>query len=348
MPFSVPKLALVVVLSQWLSGCYYWQAAEGQWALSRARTPVSEVIADSDTEATVRQKLELASRALVFAHDELSLPDNGSYADYVALDRDYVVVNVFAAEEFSLTPKTWCYPIAGCLAYRGYFDADDAARKASRLRNQGFDVSTSKVPAYSTLGRFRDPIVSTMFRRSDEGLISLLFHELAHQQVYVRNDSAFNEAFAVAVEIEGVKKWFRSKGDTKALVEYERSRERQRDFLDLLDATRLALLDIYQSAENEAAKRAAKAMAIKTMRERYYRIRDGKWRGFDGYDGWFARPLNNAQLAASGIYNDLVPEFQSLFRACGEDFARFYAAAEKLTKRSPDERRAALKQPACS
>ncbi|MEO0920891.1 MAG: aminopeptidase [Pseudomonadota bacterium] len=327
---------------------YYAETANGHLELLAAREPVDDIRDNPSTPEPLRAQMAKAAQMRQFAVDVLKLPDNASYKSYVDVERGYVSVAVFAAPEFSLKPATWCFPIFGCVPYRAFFWEDNARDLAQELREQGLDVYVTGVTAYSTLGWTPDPLLNTMLDYGDTHLAAVMFHELAHQQVYVRNDSAFNEAFAVAVEIEGVKKWFRSKGDTKALVEYERSRERQRDFLDLLDATRLALLDIYQSAENEAAKRAAKAMAIKTMRERYYRIRDGKWRGFDGYDGWFARPVNNAQLAASGIYNDLVPEFRSLFNSCGEDFARFYAAAEKLTKRSPDERRAALKQPACS
>ena len=330
MPFSVPKLALVVVLSQWLSGCYYWQAAEGQWALSRARTPVSEVIADSDTEATVRQKLELASRALAFAHDELSLPDNGSYADYVALDRDYVVVNVFAAEEFSLTPKTWCYPIAGCLAYRGYFDADDAARKASRLRNQGFDVSTSKVPAYSTLGRFRDPIVSTMFRRSDEGLISLLFHELAHQVVYVQDDTAFNESFATAVAEIGLARW-RQAGNPVADVDQTARRALRKQLFDLIAALRSDLSEIYSAPMSDAVRRQRK-------QERFDALADA-WRA----SGTRSRPpANNAALVPLALYNDLTPAFIALYEASGRDMPAFFEAVKTLAAQSREERLAAL------
>ncbi|MEO0543777.1 MAG: aminopeptidase [Pseudomonadota bacterium] len=335
-----------------LQGCiglgYYAETANGHLELLAAREPVDEIRADASAPAPLRSQMGTAAEMRQFAVEVLKLPDNASYQSYVDVGREYVSVAVFAAPEFSLQPAAWCFPIFGCVPYRAFFWEDNARKTAEQLSEQGFDVYVTGVTAYSTLGWTADPILNTMLNYGDAHLAAVMFHELAHQQVYVRNDAAFNEAFAVTVEIEGVKKWFRAKGDTKALAEYELSRQRQRDFLDLLDETRASLSEVYASGTSDASKREGKARAIEKMRARYRQMRNHQWHGFDGYDGWFARPLNNAQLAASGIYNDLVPDFQNLFRSCGEDFSRFYAAAEKLTKRPLDERRLALKQANCA
>ncbi|MEO1701204.1 MAG: aminopeptidase [Pseudomonadota bacterium] len=335
-----------------LQGClglgYYAETANGHLELLAAREPVDEIRVDPSRPLSQRTKMDKAAEMRQFAVDVLKLPDNASYKSYVDLERGYVTVAVFAASEFSLEPATWCFPIFGCVPYRAFFWEDNARELAHTLREKGLDVYVTGVTAYSTLGWTPDPLLNTMLDYGDTHLAAVMFHELAHQRVYVRNDSAFNEAFAVAVEIEGVKKWFRAKGDAKRLTEYEQSRERQREFLALVENTRQTLLGIYAGSARDASKREAKDKAIEAMKARYVKMRNGKWGGYDGYDGWFSRPINNAQLAASGIYNDLVPDFQRLFQSCGEDFARFYSAAGKLAKRSPDERRLALKQTNCT
>ena len=205
---SVPKrvVALLAFLLP-LHGCYYVQAAQGHLKLMSAREPIETVVADAETPDAVRKRLNVVTEARRFAIEELGLPDNGSYTSYVDLGRDYVVVNVFAAPEFSLAPKRWCHPFVGCMAYRGYYAADDATEYAARLAREGWDTTTSKVRAYSTLGRFRDPVLSTMIAGSEDATVSLVFHELAHQVIYVRGDTAFNESFATFVASEGLRRW---------------------------------------------------------------------------------------------------------------------------------------------
>ncbi|MEN7342773.1 MAG: aminopeptidase [Pseudomonadota bacterium] len=326
MRFSVPKLVVIVVICHWLSGCYYWQAAQGQWSLSRARVPVDVVVADAKTDDTSRRKLSLAREALEFAHRELKLPDNGSYKDYVALDRDYVVVNVFAAAEFSLAPKTWCYPIAGCLAYRGYFDAEDAAKKATRMREQGYDVMTGKVPAYSTLGRFRDPIVSTMLSRSDDGLVSLLFHELAHQVVYVQDDTAFNESFASAVAEIGLARW-RDAGNPVADIDHDKRRRIRQRLFELLAELRSDLSMIYEMTASVDEKRRKKQARFDALAS--------AWRA----TGATSRPpVNNAALVPLALYNDLTPAFVQLYEQSGRDMGVFLEAVQQLAARPKAER----------
>ena len=247
---------------------------------------------------------------------------------------------VFAAPEFSLAPRTWCFPVFGCVPYRGYFSQESAAEQAAALKQQGFDVYISGITAYSTLGWSSDPLLSTMFRQGETALAELVFHELAHQRVYVAGDSAFNEAFAVAVETTGVQKWLRATGDPGALRRYEAERKRRDAFLALVSQTRVELAAVYGGAGTVAQKRAAKAAAIERLRQRYRRLRDGRWGGYRGYDAWIDAPINNAKLAATSVYSEQVPAFLRLFERCAGDYPRFYAAVRRLgatTKALRDE-----------
>lgn len=313
-----------------LQGCYYWQAVQGQAALSRARVPVAEVIADPQTPPPLKSKLELSQRALTFAHDALGLPDNGSYRHYVDLGRDYVVVNVFAAPEFSLAPKTWCYPFVGCLAYRGYFARNDAERYAARLAGRGFDVSLSPVPAYSTLGKLRDPLLSTMLRGSDAALVSLIFHELAHQRVYADDDTAFNESFATAVAAEGLSRW-RAREALPRAADSDKRHARRAVLMQLLAAARADLQAIYDADIDDTTRRARKAA-------RFDRLA-AAWLDAGGRP---PAPDNNAALVPLNLYHDRSDAFLRLLARCDGDLACWYADVERLAELPAAERDAAL------
>ena len=265
-----------------------------------------------------------------FAIDELALPDNDSYRDFVDIGRDYVTLAVYAAPEFALAPKLWCFAVFGCVPYKGYFSAKSARDEAAELERQGLDVHVGGVIAYSTLGWSSDPLLSTMFGDDDLYLAGLVFHELAHQRVYVEGDSAFNEAFAVAVETTGVERWLRAAGDSAGMRRYEAERRRQADFLALVAQTREELARVYESADPPERKRAAKAAAIERLRERYRQVRERRWGGYRAYDGWFDASINNAKLAATSVYNDGVPAFLRLFELCSGDYERFYEAVRRI------------------
>ena len=327
---SVPKRLLLLGLIHCLTGCYYWQAAQGQWSLSRSKEPIAEVLAAEAVDPEVQRKLALVQEAVAFAHDTLQLPDNGSYRHYVDLQRGYVVVNVFAAPEFSLQPETWCYPFAGCLAYRGYFDAADANRKAEALSERGFDVTTRRVPAYSTLGKLRDPVVSTMLTRSDAGLVSLIFHELAHQVIYVGDDTAFNESFATAVAEIGLDRWRQSGRDAGEPVATSNRVLRQR-LLALISGLRADLKTLYATELSEAEKRERKHTLFATLAE--------NWREAGARS---RPPHNNAALVPVSLYNDLTPAFVALYRQHGSDMAAFFNAVKRLGDMDRKARDAAL------
>lgn len=325
------------------AGCspYLAQAVAGQAELLRARRPVAEVLADPATPSGVRERLEEADRALAFAHRELALPDNGSYRQYVDLGRPHVVWNVFAAPEFSLVLRTWCFPVAGCVAYRGYFDEADARRFAGGLAAQGMDVLVAGAAAYSTLGWFRDPLLSTFVEPPGATVPALLFHELAHQRVYVAGDTQFSESFASLVEQEGMIRWLESRGEDERLCRYLEGLGREAAVQALLAATRARLARLYAGTGDDAARRAGKAREIERLRASYRELRAG-WRGPPHFDAWFDRPIDNAALGAAAAYDGLVGTLRVILDGEGGDLGAFYGRIERLARLDAADRAAVL------
>lgn len=325
---------------------YYMQAAQGQYALMADARPIDDWLADPHTADKLRTKLSRVKEIRRFAAAELGLPDNGSYKNYADLKRPFVLWNVVAAPALSLDPVKWCFPIAGCVNYRGYYSKDAAQAFAGELRQQGLDVQVGGVPAYSTLGWFDDPVLSTFIQYPDGELARLVFHELAHQVAYAKDDSQFNESFAVAVEEVGVERWMARFGDDKmrrAFTEYE---GRKKDFLALLLKHRKALKENYESDAPDAAKRSAKAALFQSLKDEYQVMKAG-WGGYAGYDRWFAEPLSNAHLASIATYHDFVPGFRALLQQ-QKSMADFYATVKRMASEERDVRHqqlAALGEP---
>lgn len=332
-----------------LTGCsmgYYAQSVAGHVDLLQRARPVDAWLADPATPAALRERLELASRMRAFSVRELQLPDNPSYRRFAELGRPAVVWNVVATPELSLELKTWCYPVMGCAGYRGYFDRVQALAAADELRQAGWEVGVYGVPAYSTLGWSNwaggDPLLSTFVHWPEAELARLLFHELAHQVVYVADDTTFNESFATAVERIGLRRWLACAASARARAEHEASQRRRHDFQTLTLAARAQLQAVYRSAGTDADKRAAKARVLERLRADHAALKAGPWAGFAGYDGWFER-ANNASLAVQAAYDDLVPGFERLYQAEGGDLAGFYASVRRLAALPKDERRDRLR-----
>ena len=314
--------------------------ASGQLQLLRAREPVEKVINDSSRDATLREHLAQAQKARAFASEHLHLPDNQSYRLYADIHRPHVVWNVFATQEFSLTPLNHCFPIAGCVAYRGYYSQSAARGEAAIQRLQGMDVSIGGVEAYSTLGWFNDPILNSMMGWGDERLATLIFHELAHQRFYVKDDTEFNESFATFVEQEGTRQWRAFRG----LPADTDSRLKQRDqFIELVLDTRSRLEKLYVQSMPVEQMRERKAAEFEQFRRSYRLMRDSQWSGDKRYDAWVNAPLNNARLLPFGLYDQWVPAFSTLFKKVGGDWLKFYAEVERLGGLPAAERKAALK-----
>ncbi len=333
MPLKYLRILAAALVVVPLSGCsnvgYYSQIVSGHMQIVMGKKPVAEVTEDESVDKQLRRRIMLAVQARDFAVNELGLPDNDSYKTFYDTRRNYVTWNVVAAEEFSFTPKQWCFPVAGCVSYRGYYDIADARDYAKGLEEDGMDVTLNGATAYSTLGWFADPLLNTMLNRSDSGIVALLIHELAHQQLYVQGDSKFNESFAVFVDQAGLELWQNRRGSSEQITELESRREKQEEFIALLRGTREDLDKLYRSDVQESVMRQQKAERFDQLRVDYETLKR-TWGGYRGYDGWFARELNNARLVSVATYNDYVPAFEVLFEQSNKDFTVFYQAAKRL------------------
>ena len=324
-----------------MSGCYLLQTIEGQLSLMWKREPISRVIGRPTTKPALRAQLQEVTAIRDFASRDLGLPDNGSYRSYADVGRPYVVWNVFAAPEFSVQPKEWCYPIAGCVAYRGYFKEQKAHDYAARLGAQGFDVEVGGVAAYSTLGHFDDPILNTMMGWNDVELASIIFHELTHQLIYVPDDSSFDEALATTVEQEGVRRWLSRQGRSDALAAYELEQRRTLQVIDLLIGTRQRLRVLYASGAVTADMKRAKQAEFTALRAEYAALSAG-WGADAPFASWFRANLNNAYLVSIATYYRCVPGFERELAAVGGDLPAFYRRARRLADLGQAERDALL------
>ncbi|MGI9247025.1 MAG: aminopeptidase [Steroidobacteraceae bacterium] len=333
-----PLLIVIACLAS--SSCYVMQAAGGQLEVLRQSRPIERVLADPTTPATTRRGLELTVAARAFAERELGLPASRSYRRYADLGRPYVVWNVVATPEFSVAPRRWCFPVAGCVAYRGYFREQSARDAALRLAIRGDDVAVGGVPTYSTLGHLPDPVYSSMLAWRDERLVGTIFHELAHELLYVAGDSEFNEAFASVVEEEGIRRWLDAEGRSQELRRFQAASRREVDFARLLRDTRRRLQQLYGSALDDERKRIEKQREFGRLKFSYEQLRGG-WDGYRGYDAWFARPLNNAHLASVATYYDCVPGLQRELAAAGS-LPAFYERARVLARLGRRERTQSL------
>lgn len=320
---------------------YYWQAANGERALLAARRPLASLIADPATPPALKARLQLAAQARAFASDRLHLPRNDSYTGYADLGRAYAVWNVYVTPEFSVQPVEQCFPIAGCVAYRGYFHAAAAAAAAARWRARGDDVAVVGAPTFSTLGWFDDPVLSTMLRWGDAALVGQIFHELAHQKFYVKGDTQFNESWANFVEQEGLRQWRAAHGEP---ADEGVAQARRRAFTRLMLSTRDALAALYAQPLETDVMRTRKQAAFARLEARYRRLRDTRWGGYAGYDAFFDKPLNNADLVPFGVYDAWVPGFRTLFDEQGRNWPAFFAAVERIGKRSKAERDAEMEK----
>jgi predicted aminopeptidase len=339
------RALLLAVSCALASGCgtpYLLQAASGEWGVLHRRVPIDSMLGDPRTPPAMRTHLEEVRAAREFASRELGLPDNASYRSFADIGRPYVVWNVVAAREFSVEPKRWCFPVAGCVAYRGYFHERAAREFAAALAVRGYDVVVDGVPAYSTLGRFADPVLSSMLRYGDDELAATIFHELAHQLIYVRDDSEFNEAFATTVEDAGLERWLTRRGATEGLRRFRAEQADAAAFAGLLAQTRGQLARLYASgvAHDQMRERKAETFAELATEIRALEHREGV--SYPLYEEWIAEGLNNARLVSVSTYYGCLPGFSRVLEQAGDDLRRFYAAVRELARLPRAERHARL------
>lgn len=335
-----PLLIFATVLI--ISGCstlsYYSGIIQGHFEIISQQQSIDELLDDPTTSDQLRQKLALAKAARQFAASNLYLPDNDSYKTYVDIGRNRVTWNVVAVPALSLSAKTWCYPIAGCVSYKGYYSNEAAKSYEKQLADENYDTTINGSAAYSTLGWFDDPVLNTMLQWREAHLIGVIFHELAHQQLYIKDDSTFNESFASFVQQEGVRRWYLAKGKPQAITKEAAHGKRKKQFLSLLKTTRDKLEILYNSKLADKQKHEQKRVYFTELRQQYISLKAGEWKGYSGYDHWFDRDLNNANLVSVSTYHQHLPGFKALLQQSNEDLRVFYAAAEKLSQLPAKER----------
>lgn len=332
---------LLLCLLPLLSACsdlgYYWHTANGHMALMNKRIDIDVMLEDPELEPKLRERLRLVKEIRVFSVETLSLPESGSYNNFVQLDRPYALKNLFAATEFSTNLHVWCYPIVGCASYRGYYDEDRLAEYVEQLKAQNFDTYIGFVPAYSTLGWFDDPVLSSFIYWPDYRLAGLLFHELSHQRIFVENDTRFNESLAVAVQQAGTELWLKSSNRSAQRDQFRRWIEYQREVVALIEQTRKTLAELYQGDQVEAIKRERKQAIFDSTRESYADFaRRLNYRG--GFESWFAGELNNAKLGSVSAYHAQIPAFLAILKARDYDFAAFFDTVEVISELDKAER----------
>ena len=344
------KFGLLLVCLLLITACdsihFYTQAIGGQFNILAHRKSIIKILEDRDTPPELKNKLEVILEIREFAEQELALPVEKNYSSYVDLQRPYVVWNVFAAPEFSLQPVTWCYPVAGCASYRGYFREGNARDFGRALLEKGFDVYIGPVAAYSTLGWFSDPVLNTIVNREDYRLASLIFHELAHQVVYVPGDTEFNESFATTVELEGLRRWLDAKAndskEAKSVLEKaEMQKQRRQEFVALVRQYSDRLKGLYASEIESTIMRERKQAILTELKEAYQKMKIN-WDGYDVYDGWFNQEINNAQLSTVGTYFNQVPAFQRVLASMNNNMTQFYEEVITLSKLDDEERQQSL------
>ena len=339
------KLALLLLVAVLLLSCetlgYYTQAARGQLFIVFNRQNIDDLLLEDELSSSLRAKLTQVLLIREFAQQQLHLPLNNSYRSYVELGRDHVVWNVFAAPEFSTTAVRWCYPIAGCVSYRGYFSQDSAEQFAQSQQAQGYDVYMGGVDAYSTLGWFEDSLLSTVINRSDHQLAALIFHELAHQLLYVPGDTVFNESFATFLEQEGLRRWLGTNQQSEIISQAQLEASRQEEFVTLVTRYRDSFDTLYEMPYENEVMRQHKRQLQQDLREEYQLLKLS-WQGYAGFDAWFSRSLNNAQLSTVASYNDLVPVFEELLEQAQGSLSDFYLSVHALADLSDDKREAKL------
>ena len=338
------RLLLVFCLSACSGPSYYLQAMSGQKKLMQSRQDIQSLLDDPATPVELAGQLEAAEQIKAFAQSELGLPVEDSYSSYVEVKGEALVWNVIATREFSLQPKKWCFPVAGCVPYRGFFKQQKAQESANRLSRKGMDVIVSPAAAYSSLGWFNDPLLSTMLSGSDARLAAYLFHELAHQRLYVKNDGLFNEGYASFVEDTGVRFWLEFNQQQDELQKWLQLQDVSKAFSSLVGKTRGQLARLYRSDVPGSVMRRQKAAIFSALKHDYQQLSDKTWQGKRYYSEWFKEPLNNARLALFNTYEGSFCAFEGLWDKSGGDWQKFHQLAEKKSRLAKDDRQAWLKQ----
>jgi len=343
---KICRIILLATVLPCISACstigYYHQSISGHMKLISKREPIATIVNDPQQDEKLVDQLRLAQELRDFASQRLNLPENESYRSFVQLDEPYVTWNIFAAPQFSTTLNQWCFLVVGCVPYRGYFDKQEAESYAEQIAQQGQDVYLAGAPAYSTLGWFDDPLLSSMIDRGELVTASYIFHELAHQQFYLKGDGAFNEAFATAVEEIGVLLWLNSQDRFEEIKRYEKFIQQKSIFFDFVKSSRDEFDALYLQEFDAEKMQAEKEILIAEMRRKFSNLSEQN-EHIARYSRWMSGPLNNAQLGALSLYREWVPAFRNLYELCEHNFVRFYRNVEEIASKSKEQREQILR-----
>ena len=340
-----PWLFLALLLP--LAGCsdlsFYWQAGLGHLDIINRRRPIEEVLADKAVELEVKDKLRMVLRAQAYGEEKLSMPAGARFKYYSDLDRPAAVWLVVASHSDRIEEVRHCYLLVGCLGYRGFFDLEDARAFRARMEKEGHDAIIRPAQAYSTLGWFDDPVLSTYIRRSELSLVSTIFHEQAHRVLFIKGDTSFNESFASFVEEAALESYLAGRGDEgKALMaEYLQRKKDQTLFREIISRGKEQLDQFYAQKPGPEAGKSGKARLFEAIRADYQK-RKNSFKILK-YDGWFEQPLNNAHLVGVQQYHSWVWAFRRLYEQESKDLNRFFKAARALSEKPPGEREKALR-----
>ena len=332
--YSLYKILTVLMVLQ-ITGCadlsYYLHSVKGQLSIMQQTREIDEVLQDESTQSKLREQLTLVSRIRQFAFTKLDLPESDSYTEYADLGRPYVLKNLFASAEFSIVLQRWCYPIAGCAGYRGYFDEERLQGFKAKLEQQGKDVYVANIPAYSTLGWFDDPVLNTFIYWPEYRLAGLIFHELAHQRLYIDGDTSFNESFATAVQQTAVEKWLEESNQFAKLAAYKLNQKNRRMVFQLIESGRQQLNLLYESKLTDSLKRTKKYQLLQKLKNDYRQL-SAKFTVKDGFSNWFNGQLNNAKLASVSTYHSSTGAFRNMLKYYQGDYSEFYRQVEKISR----------------
>jgi predicted aminopeptidase len=294
---------------------YLTQAIAGHFRIMNSRHPIEKILKQDTLSTETRSKLKLVLDIHNFAVRELGLPENKSYTRYSQIPGEYPGWNVYCAPRFSVEPKTWCYPVAGCVVYHGYFKKEKAVAFAEKMNKQGLDVYMAPFSAYSTLGWYNDPILSTHLSYDSVDLAGLIIHELAHQKYYKKGDSRYSEGFAVTVERAGVVRWLTMLGQQDQVTRAIKGWEREDERVSLMLKARGDLSDLYRTGHDSIY---------------LLRMKDSIFNSLEKDLKITRKRLNNASLVPVSTYHSLIPYFQELLDSCGGNFHAFYEKVADL------------------
>ena len=317
-----------------LCGCqvnYILKSAASQAELLMKRVPVAEAIDDETISPEIKRKLKLAQEARRFGETDLGLKATKNYTSFVQLDRPYVTYVVSAAPREKLIHHLWKYPLLGELPYRGYFNEPDALAEADSLKRKGLDTYVRGVSAYSTLGWFRDPILSSMLSYKDHELVNTIIHETVHATLYIRSEADFNERLATFIGNKGTEMFYlRTEGERSPTLERIR-RENHDDklFSEFISAELTALEAWYAERSGREIAETERTARLAEVRARYIsEVKPALLEG--GYRSLEAGEINNASLLNYRLYFEDLSAFETAFRRLGGDFRRFLEFCKSL------------------